>query len=99
MVFYEEKRDLNQSAGSGVGNACERAEGDEASRGGRSGRKNRGKARMRPRIFSGTARGVAKQLQIPPSAPRQKAVVQQGGCFWFFTMISVPGGTGDISPI
>ncbi|MBQ2237194.1 MAG: hypothetical protein II317_03710, partial [Clostridia bacterium] len=53
MVFYEEKRDLNLSAGSGVGNACERAEGDEASRGGRSGRKNRGKARVAPEDFFG----------------------------------------------
>ena len=66
MVFYEEKRDLNLSAGFGVGNAWERAEGDEASRGGRSGRKNRGKARVAPEDFSGTARGVAKQLQISP---------------------------------
>ena len=34
-----------------MGNAYERAKGDEASRGGRSGRKNRGKVRVAPEGF------------------------------------------------
>ena len=31
--------------------------------------------RRAPKIFSGTARGVAQQLQIPPSAPTKNALL------------------------
>ena len=98
MVFYEEKRDLNQSAGSGVGNAWERAEGDEASRGGRSGRKNRGKARVAPEDFFGHRKRGCKATSNPSFCATKKVtfVYRQRG---LFSMISVPEGTGDISLI
>ena len=73
MVFYEEKRDLNQSAGSGVGNACERAEGDEASRGGRSGRKNRGKARAAPENFFGHRKRGCEATSNPSFCAKTKS--------------------------
>ena len=63
-----EKQSLNGRAGYRRGNACERAWGDEASRGWRSGRKNRGE--RQPEDFFGY-RKLGRSLQISPSPPRR----------------------------
>ena len=40
--------------------------------------------RRAPKIFSGTARGVAKQLQIPPSAPTKKELLSTKSSFFVY---------------
>ena len=64
---------MNLSDGSGVGNAYERAEGDEASRGGRSGRKNRGKARAAPENFFGHRKRGCEATSNPSFCAKTKS--------------------------
>ena len=56
-----------------MGNACERAEGDEASRGGRSGRKNRGKARVAPEDFFGHRKRGCEATSNPSFCAKTKS--------------------------
>ena len=73
---------MNLSDGSGVGNAYERAEGDEASRGGRSGRKNRGKARVAPEeFFRAPQEGLRSNFKSLLLRQDKKSVLERGRIF------------------
>ena len=70
VIFYAKKRNEPERRGPAWATLLSAAERMKRERVGAAVEKIEEMGRRAPKIFSGTARGVAKQLQIPPSAPK-----------------------------
>ena len=72
VIFYVKKRNEPERRGPAWATLWSAAERMKRERVGAAVEKIEEMGRRAPKIFSGTARGVAKQLQIPPSAPTKR---------------------------